>query len=48
MIDVLGEKYKDYKCNIFYVSDLSPEGHQFAHGFSGIGGILKYKTDNLE
>ncbi len=27
LIDILGEKYKDYKCEIFYVSDLSPEGH---------------------
>lgn len=48
LIDVLGEQYKEYKCNIFYVSDLSPEGHQFANGFSGIGGILKYKTDEVD
>lgn len=27
LIDYLGEKYKDYKCNIFYISDLSSEGH---------------------
>lgn len=27
LIDILGEKYKDYKTEIFYVSDLSPEGH---------------------
>ena len=48
LIDILGDKYKEYKCNIFYVSDLSPEGHQFAHGFAGIGGILKYQTENNE
>jgi peptide chain release factor subunit 1 len=27
LVDFLGEQYKDYKCKIFYVSDLSAEGH---------------------
>lgn len=45
LIDVLGEKFEEYKTNIFYVSELSPEGHQFANGFAGIGGILKFKIE---
>ena len=44
LVDYLGEKFRDFKCQIFYVSDLSAEGHQFLHGFSGIGAILKFKT----
>lgn len=27
LIDYLGEKFKELKAEIFYVSDLSPEGH---------------------
>ena len=27
LVDYLGEKFKDFKCQIFYVSDLSSEGH---------------------
>lgn len=44
LVDFLGENYKEYKSKISYVSDLSAEGHQFLHGFSGIGGILRFKV----
>ncbi len=44
LVDWLGENYKKFKCNLFYISDLSPEGHQFVHGFSGVGGLLKFKV----
>ena len=27
LVDYLGENYKKYKTKIFYISDLSPEGH---------------------
>lgn len=29
--------------NIFYITDLSPEGHQFVTGFQGMGAFLKFK-----
>lgn len=44
LVDWIGEHYSEFKCKLFYVSDLSPEGHQFLHGFSGIGAILRYKV----
>lgn len=44
LVDWIGEHFNEFGCKLFYVSDLSPEGHQFLHGFSGIGGILKYKV----
>ena len=33
---------------MFYVSDLSPEGHQFLQGFQGIGSFLKFKSTPQE
>jgi peptide chain release factor subunit 1 len=48
LIDHLGDNYKEFKTEIFYVSDLSPEGHQFVEGFSGIGGILRFKNENQQ
>ena len=37
--------YKDYGCELEYVTDKSPEGTQFVKGFSGLGGFLRYKVD---
>jgi peptide chain release factor subunit 1 len=37
--------YKDYGCEIEFVTDKSPEGTQFLKGFSGLGGFLRYKVD---
>ena len=45
LIDWLSENYSDFKAEIFFVSDKSPEGNQFAKGFSGVGGLLKYKVE---
>ena len=37
--------YKDYGCEIEFVTDKSPEGTQFLKGFTGLGGFLRYKVD---
>lgn len=37
--------YKDYGCEIEFVTDKSPEGTQFLKGFSGLGGFLRYKVE---
>ena len=44
-IDWIAENYKNYGCNLVFVSDKSGEGTQFVEGFGGIGGILRYKVD---
>lgn len=46
-IDWIAENYKDYGCRLIFVSDKSGEGTQFVEGFSGLGGILRYKV-NIE
>lgn len=43
LIDYLQDNQKDLKINIFYITDLSPEGHQFVTGFQGMGAFLKFK-----
>jgi peptide chain release factor subunit 1 len=37
--------YKDYGCDIEFVTDKSPEGTQFLKGFAGLGGFLRYKVE---
>ena len=37
--------FKDFGCDIEFVTDKSPEGTQFLKGFSGLGGFLRYKID---
>lgn len=39
------DNYSDYGCNLYLVTDRSPEGLQFLQGFGGIGGILRYPLD---
>lgn len=36
--------YKDFGCELEFVTDKSPEGTQFFKGFSGLGGFLRYKV----
>ena len=45
LIDYLSDKYIDFKTELFFVTDKSPEGNQFVKGFAGIGGILRYKVE---
>ena len=37
--------YKDFGCELEFVTDKSPEGTQFLKGFTGLGGFLRYKID---
>ena len=37
--------YKDFGCELEYITDKSQEGTQFVKGFSGMGGFLRYKID---
>lgn len=41
------DSYKKYVTSLEIVSDKSSEGNQFVKGFGGIGGILRYKVDEL-
>ncbi|OQS54415.1 SU2 [Ecytonucleospora hepatopenaei] len=47
-VDWIAEHYKEYGCELFFVSDTSGEGTQFLEGFGGIGGILRYKIEMAE
>ncbi|ADM11483.1 peptide chain release factor subunit 1 [Encephalitozoon intestinalis ATCC 50506] len=44
-VDWIAENYKSFGCTLMFVSDKSAEGTQFAEGFGGIGGILRYRID---
>ena len=48
LIDWLSENYQNFKADLFFVTDKSPEGSQFVTGFSGIGGLLRYKIELTE
>jgi peptide chain release factor subunit 1 len=37
--------YKDFGCELEFITDKSPEGTQFVKGFSGLGGFLRYKVE---
>jgi len=39
------ENFKTFGTKLEFVSDRSQEGNQFAKGFGGIGGILRYKVE---
>jgi len=48
MVEWLANHYKDYGCNLEFVTDRSGEGTQFVKGFGGIGGILRWKVDFVQ
>lgn len=41
----IAHHYKDFGCELEFVTDKSPEGTQFLKGFGGFGGFLRYKVD---
>jgi len=45
LTDFLAEHYRDFGCNLEFVTDKSEEGAQFCRGFGGIGGLLRYKVE---
>ncbi|BFU21189.1 peptide chain release factor eRF/aRF, subunit 1, putative [Entamoeba histolytica HM-1:IMSS-B] len=42
-VDWLSKHYKEFGAHLEFVTDKSQEGAQFAKGFGGIGGILRYQ-----
>jgi len=48
MVEWFANHYKDFGCNLEFVTDRSGEGTQFVKGFGGIGGILRWKVDFVE
>merc|ERR1712181_132257 len=48
LVEWMANHYKDYGCNLEFVTDRSSEGTQFVKGFGGIGGILRWKVDFVE
>merc|ERR1712085_133031 len=47
-VEWLANNYKNYGCNLEFVTDRSGEGMQFVKGFGGIGGVLRWKVDFVE
>jgi len=48
LVEWMANNYKNYGCNLEFVTDRSSEGTQFVKGFGGIGGILRWKVDFVE
>lgn len=48
LVEWLANNYKNFGCNLEFVTDRSGEGTQFVKGFGGIGGILRWKVDFVE
>jgi peptide chain release factor subunit 1 len=48
LVEWFANNYKQYGCNLEFVTDRSGEGTQFVKGFGGIGGILRWKVDFIE
>ena len=48
LVEWMAENYKQYGCNLEFVTDRSSEGTQFVKGFGGIGAILRWKVDFVE
>ncbi|GMH68209.1 hypothetical protein TrST_g5427 [Triparma strigata] len=45
LVEWMAEHYKDFGCNLEFITDRSGEGTQFCKGFGGIGGTLRWKVD---
>ena len=48
LTDYFTENYKQYGCELYFVSDYSSEGSQFFRGFGGIGAILRFTCTQYE
>lgn len=45
LIEYFAENYKQFGCELQFITDRSQEGSQFVKGFGGIGGILRWAVD---
>eukprot|EP00814_Leptocylindrus_danicus_P007661 CAMPEP_0116040520 /NCGR_PEP_ID=MMETSP0321-20121206/24414_1 /TAXON_ID=163516 /ORGANISM="Leptocylindrus danicus var. danicus, Strain B650" /LENGTH=461 /DNA_ID=CAMNT_0003520363 /DNA_START=28 /DNA_END=1413 /DNA_ORIENTATION=- len=48
MVEWMANNYKQFGCQLEFITDRSGEGVQFTKGFGGIGGILRWKVDFVE
>ncbi|KAL3922077.1 MAG: hypothetical protein SGILL_002399 [Bacillariaceae sp.] len=48
LVEWFANHYKEFGCNLEFVTDRSSEGTQFTKGFGGIGGVLRWKVDFAE
>jgi peptide chain release factor subunit 1 len=48
LVEWFANNYKQFGCNLEFVTDRSGEGTQFVKGFGGIGGMLRWKVDFAE
>ncbi len=48
LVEWFANNFKQFGCNLEFVTDRSGEGTQFVKGFGGIGGILRWKVDFVE
>ena len=48
LVEGMAENYKQYGCNLQFITDKSAEGVQFVKGFGGVGGDLRWKVDFQE
>eukprot|EP00568_Trieres_chinensis_P008393 CAMPEP_0183291148 /NCGR_PEP_ID=MMETSP0160_2-20130417/663_1 /TAXON_ID=2839 ORGANISM="Odontella Sinensis, Strain Grunow 1884" /NCGR_SAMPLE_ID=MMETSP0160_2 /ASSEMBLY_ACC=CAM_ASM_000250 /LENGTH=463 /DNA_ID=CAMNT_0025451907 /DNA_START=63 /DNA_END=1454 /DNA_ORIENTATION=- len=48
LVEWMANNYRNFGCNLEFVTDRSGEGTQFVKGFGGIGGILRWKVDFVE
>ena len=48
LVEWFANNYKNFGCNLEFVTDRSSEGTQFVRGFGGIGGLLRWKVDFAE
>jgi peptide chain release factor subunit 1 len=48
LVEWFANNYKQFGCNLEFVTDRSGEGTQFVKGFGGIGGLLRWKVDFAE
>ena len=44
-MDYIAENYKQWGCQLEFVTNRSQEGSQFCRGFGGIGGLLRWQVD---
>jgi peptide chain release factor subunit 1 len=48
LVEWMANNFKQYGCNLDFITDRSGEGTQFVKGFGGIGGILRWCVDFAE
>jgi peptide chain release factor subunit 1 len=48
LVEWMANNFKQYGCNLDFITDRSGEGTQFVKGFGGIGGILRWSVDFAE